>query len=225
MKRYAILVAVFFVFVGPLAAADNAEADSEAKRGLTILQQYLTSANFKEFGLESANEIPQLQVGAGVDVYYVLNDDLKKFHPGGDLAELVRPSQTRFYPVTLNGQGKFLITVRFREGKWRFASFEETDNANNLVRLMDASKFLGDKNSTLYAVEIPALHLSYATLSKPAPGKSMSFLALNRTSMQAVRPGPGPTTYAAAVSGVLDGKEVFRALAEKARKITEPSIP
>jgi hypothetical protein len=53
----------------------------------------------------------------------------------------------------------------------------------------------------------------------------MSFLALNRTSMQAVRPGPGPTTYTAAISGVLDGKEVFGALAEKARKITEPSKP
>jgi hypothetical protein len=225
MKSYSILVAVLFVFVGRLAAADNVEADAEAKRGLTILKQYVTSANFKEFGLESADEIPQLQVGTGVDVFYVLNDDLKKFRPGSDLAELVRPSQTRFYPVTLNDQGKFLITLRFREGKWRFASFEETDSAGSLVRFMDASKFLGDKNSTLYAVEIPALHLSYATLSKPAPGKSMSFFALNRTSMQAIRPGPGPTTYTASVSGVLDGEEVFGALAEKARKITETNKP
>jgi hypothetical protein len=225
MKRYFILVAVLFVFVKPLASADNAEADAEVKRGLTILQQYVTSTNFKEFGLESADEIHQLQVDAGVAVFYVLNDDLKKFHVGGNLAELVRPSQTRFYPVTLKGRGKFLITVRFREGKWRFASFEETDNANNMVQLMNANKFIGDKNSTLYAVEIPALHLSYATLSKPIPGKSMSFLALNRTSMQAIRPGPGPNTYTAAVSGALDEKEVFGALAEKARKITASGKP
>jgi hypothetical protein len=79
---------------------------------------------------------------------------------------VVRPSQTRFYPVTLKEEGKFLITVRYREGKWQFASFEETDNAYNMVRLMSANKFMGGKDLNLYAIEIPALHLSHA---KEAP--------------------------------------------------------
>jgi hypothetical protein len=227
MKRYSLLVAMLFVLVRPLSAAGTDEPDAEAKRGLTLLQQYITASNYKDFGLSSAEEISQLQVGSGVDVFYVLNDDLKKFHGGLTLSELMRPSQTRFYPVTLKGQGKFLITVRFRDGKWKFASFEETDSASGLVQLMKGSELVGDKNATLYAVEIPALHLSYAALSKPAPGRPMSFLALNRSSLLAVRPGAAvtTTTYMAAISGVLDGTEVFGALSEKAKKITVATKP
>src|SRR5215469_5385308 len=226
MRCYSVLVTVLLLLARSLAAAEHAEADAEAKRGLALLQEYITAANYKEFGLSSPEEVSQLRVESGVDVFYVLNDDLKKFHAGGSLSELVRPSQTRFYPVTLKGEGKFLITVRIREGKWKFASFEETDNASNMVRFMSANKFIGGKESTLYAVEIPALHLSYATVSKPVPGKSMSLLALNHTSLLAVRPGLAnnpntynPNTYTAAMSGVMDSNEVFGALAEKARKI------
>jgi hypothetical protein len=225
MKGYSIFLAALFLFARPLAAADTVEADAEAKRGLSILQHYITERNYKDFGLNSAQEIPQLRVESGVDVFYVLNDDLKNFHSESSLAEVVRPSQTRFYPVTLKDEGKFLITVRYREGKWQFASFEETDNAYNMVRLMSATKFLGTKDLQLYAVEIPALHLSYATLSKPRAGESMTLLALNRTSFQAVRPGENPHTYTAAVSGLLDAKEVFATLSEKARKIITTKKP
>jgi hypothetical protein len=221
MKRNLIFFAVLFLFALPLTAADTAEADAEAKRGLTILQQYLTDKNYKDFGLASTEEIGQLHVTDGVDVFYVLNEDLKKFHAGASLAELVRPSETRFYPVLLREQGKFLITVRLREGKWRFASFEETDDAASMVRLMNASRFV-DKDSKLYAIQIPALHLSYATLSKPSPGKSMELLALNRTSFTAVRPGQNPNTYFASMKGVLDAGEVFGVLSERARKIATP---
>ena len=47
MKQYSIFVAVLFLLARPLASADTADTDTEAKRGLTILQHYITGTNYK----------------------------------------------------------------------------------------------------------------------------------------------------------------------------------
>lgn len=225
MKTLLNFVFCALIFTSPSYAADNKEADTEAARGLSILRQLITPENYKSYGLNSMSEITQLELGSGVDVFYVFNNDLKEFRATTDLSKVIKPSQTRIYPVTVNGEGRLLITVRQREGKWRTAKFGRPDVAANLAKRAAIERFMKLDLSSDYELEIPAMHLNFVATGKPGVTNSILLLPLDHFTMMAVNPGLKNVPPFAKVTGIKSAQEVFGILTENAKTISSPEPP
>jgi hypothetical protein len=225
VKTLQTLLLCVVIFVPPLCAGENKDADAEALRGLSILKQLITAENCKQYGFNSMNEVSLVQLGTGIDVFYVFNDDLKEFQTTTNLGKVIKPSETRIYPVTVNGEGRILITVSLRNGKWRTAKFGRPDLALNLAKREADQKAFKLVGSNEYELEIPAMHLSFVAVGRPDVATSILLSPLNHFTMMAVNPGLKNVPPFAAVSGIKSAREVFGALAENAKSITTPEQP
>jgi hypothetical protein len=209
--------ALFILCYQSLMAEAPPGADSEAGRALNILKQLITTQNFKDYGLTTYEQVSQLKLIGGVDVFYVFNDDLKNFTPDKIPGSVVTPSQTRIYPVTNDGHGCVLITVRYREGRWRTAGFGQISQAYNLARMINSGA------SHLYVIELPSLNLAYASPTLPRHDSDMELFALSPESFRAANPGitPDRNFGLSVVMAGMPGRNVFKALAPVARKLRE----
>jgi hypothetical protein len=225
MKTVQTLLICVLIFTLPLRASKNKDADAEASRGLLVLKQLITAENYKDYGFNSMEEVSQLELGTGIDVFYVFNDDLKGFQATTDPGKVIKPSETRIYPVTVKGEGRLLITVRLRDGKWRTAKFGRPDLALNLAKRQANQKAFKLGGSNEYELEIPAMHLNFVAVGRPDVTKSIMLLPLDHFTMVAVSPELKNVPPTAAVSGIKTAQEVFGTLSEKAMTITAPEQP
>src|SRR5260370_16521166 len=65
----------------------NADADAAlvaANQGVATLKELINSSNYKQFGLDSLDQVQKLQLGTGVPLFYVRADQLKSYVPGTD---------------------------------------------------------------------------------------------------------------------------------------------
>jgi hypothetical protein len=227
-KMFAISlgVAVLIAAVGGilwLRHKRNNQEEHEAARSLEVLKQLITKENYQNFGLRSLDEVSNLQLGQGADVFFVFNNDLKEFGRDSKLASVVKRSQSRIYPVLVNGEGRLLITLRKHEGTWRVASFGESDVAYNLAKLEEGRNWLNLPKTGLIAVQIPARHLSFASFGQPSGNDDLLLTPLNPTEVMVQGFGPQHTEFfqkhskfTAEEHGIVSAKEVLAALADTA---------
>jgi hypothetical protein len=199
------------------------EADKNADHSLTILKQLITSEDYFSYGLKSADELREMKLGEGVPVFYVYDNDLKEFSPSADPSKLIRNIDTRVYPVTVRGEGRILITMRKQKGEWQKPSFGQQDIAANLTKITNAERELVKTNVKPIAIQIPTMHLTFATFDNPTlPGRDSSFrlIPLNSREEMAETSAFKGTDFLLrhpqfnpSAKGSEDSKQVFAALA------------
>jgi hypothetical protein len=150
-------------------------ASGAAKEGLRILQRSITVENYKQFGFTSLQEAARATVGDGVPLYYVRADQLKAYTPGVDAGTLMIPTYRRLFPIIVDGIGKLVMTLEFKAGHWQLVDFGEQEIASSLSRLKEHSTRQksgpGSAQQNYFAVQIPAMHLSFLAFSPPqGPG-------------------------------------------------------
>jgi hypothetical protein len=222
---------VLFLIVGlvcqpKISPAVPPGADSEAAHGLDVLKQLITRENFKDYGLTSIEEVSLLKLIGGVDVFYVFNDDLKAAAERPEKVPIT-PSQTRVYPVTVNGRGCLLITIRYREGQWRTAAFGGLGEASSLARMISTQQTLKSSSARVYEVEIPSLDLAYGAVEAPNTDSNPTLFPLSSKALRAANPGlaPGADLRFAHVSGFVSARQLFTILAPIAKRLNEGSPP
>lgn len=235
MKRFLwIVIPVLVLAVGFTAFRGwhkHSDERAEALSGLEVLRQLITKDNYQNYGLKSFDEVAKLQLGEGTDVFFVLNNDLKEFGPQSKITSVVKPSQSRIYPVLVDGEGRLLITLRKRHGSWHVASFGESDVAYNLAKLQNGRAWLNLPKDGVIAIQIPATHLSFASFGHPSQNEDLLLTPLNATDVVIQGFGRGHTDFfrknsqfTAEVHGTVGAKEVFQALADTAR-VNDDSAP
>jgi hypothetical protein len=158
----------------PARAEGEVQADETARKGLTGIRSLINEKNFKEFGLQSFEEVSELRLGDAVPIYYVRADQLKEYQPGTDAGKLMISANRRLYPVLVNGQGKLLITIEKAETGWRMVSFGQADVAPALTKIKRdkvarTKTGPGASESNYFVVQIPSMHLNFLAYA-PAPG-------------------------------------------------------
>jgi TonB family protein len=219
-------VALLVVAAGVLWFIRRDPAQREALRGLAVLRELVTKNNYRNYGLRSFDEVPKLQLGPGVDVFFVFKGDLITFGNEGELTKVVKPSQSRLYPVEVDGEGRLLMTLRRQQGTWKVASYGEGDVARNLMSLEKNRAWLNLPKEDLIAIQIPGRHLSFASFGKPSEQNDLILTPLNGAEVMVQGFGPlGPrhndffnknSNFTAAYHGTLSAKEVLSTLAETA---------
>src|ERR1700733_8299053 len=116
-------------------AEGDVQADETARKGLAGIRSLINERNFKEFGLQSFEEVSDLRLGDPVPIYYVRADQLKEYQPGTDAGKLMISANRRLYPVLVNGEGKLLITIEKADTGWRMVSFGQADVAPALTKI------------------------------------------------------------------------------------------
>jgi len=206
-------------------ATEPPGADAEAAHALEVVKKLITPENFKSYGLSSYEQVSALKLGRGIDAFYVFNDDLKSFNSAKPSGAFVTASQTKLYPVIVEGEGKLLITIRFREGRWRIASFGQSSEAYNLAHMMENLHQLDNQEKGPYVIEIPSFNLAYASLSVPNKDSDLTLLPLSPESLKVAKPGLwNQNLSTAAVSGIVNGNELFTILASEAQRLGEPPV-
>jgi hypothetical protein len=200
-----------------------AQEQREAMRALEVLKQLITAENYRDYGLKSFDEVSKLQLGDGADVFFVFDRDLKEFGQQTKLTSVVKASQSRIYPVLVNGEGRLLITLRKRDGLWRVASFGESDVAYNLAKIEEGRNWLSLPKSGLIAVQVPARHLSFASFGQPSGNEDLLLTPLNPTEVLVRGFGPKHTDFfnkyrefTVDQHGTVSAKEVLAALSAAA---------
>jgi hypothetical protein len=204
-------------------------SDAEALQALVLVKQLITRDNFKDYGLDSFDQVQTLKLESGVDTYYVYTNSLKAFGNGKKAGSALTASQTKLYPVSSNGQGVFIITLRFREGKWKIASFGQSDQARELALMVRTERLLPGRESGVYAIEIPSLNLAYGSFALPTPKSDLMLVALSSESFKVANSGlirPEGGAFAYIGSPPIDGGNLFRKLSNQVQKLGDwPETP
>jgi hypothetical protein len=138
------------------------------------LKSLINEGNYKQYGLESFDDVQKLQLGDPLPLFYVRADQLKDYKPGSDAGKLMISTNREIYPVVLNGTGKLLMTVAKTGDSWRAVSFGEQDVAPSFTKIKaDKPKKVatgpGTAERNYFVVQVPAMHLMFLAFSPP-PG-------------------------------------------------------
>jgi hypothetical protein len=194
-------------------------SQKEAVRGLSVVRELVTKENLGRYGFKSLDELSRLQLGRGVDVFFVFKGDLRGFgrENGTPLTKVVKVSESRIYPIEVDGEGRLLMTLRKRGGVWKLASFGDLDVARNLAALERNHK-------VLIAIQIPGRHLSFGSFGTPSEKDDLILTPLNGSDAMVQGFGPlGPkhidffhknSKFTAEEHGTISAREVFSVLAE-----------
>lgn len=108
------------------------DAQSAAQRGLETFRRLVTSANFKELGFESMDEVSSASLGAPNQVFSVGLEQLKSYQPGGDANRMLADAGRTIYPVMVRDQARASITVEQKNGKWTATGFGDPKLARQI---------------------------------------------------------------------------------------------
>ena len=207
---------------------DERRAKAEATQSLALLAQSITSKNFHRYGLDSVEEASRLKLGQPAELLYVSNNKLSDFNSSTRLRNLFKESQTKVYPVLVDGDGRLLMKMSKYNGEWRVDSFGQRDIARNLARLETERNREGSSGSSVStAVELPAMHLCFAVIGNPNSDESFDLTPLNDSRAIQTSQAFQKTDFLlqhpnfdAKTHGQVDAREVFKALAVEAQEIS-----
>jgi hypothetical protein len=204
---------------------DDRRARAQAKFGLTVLAKSVTPENYQEYGLKSYDEMTRVTLGAPVDVSYVSDDELTEFGSHMKLHNLITETQSRMYPVMVDGEGRVLIRVSKYPTGWNFDSLGEEDIARNLARLQHRRRGGDPAEVPQLAVDVPSMHLCFAAIGKSTSDESLRLTPLNDSYLVSASGGfdrskfltkhPG---FASESRNEVDAREVFDALSIEAKE-------
>ena len=108
------------------------DAQSAAQRGLETFRRLVTSANAKELGFESADEVASASLGTPNQVFSVGLEQLKSYQPGGDANQMLANANRSIFPVMVRDQARASITVEQNNGKWTATGFGDSKLARQI---------------------------------------------------------------------------------------------
>lgn len=225
------------------AAPPSDPAAAAADEGLRMMRAAITTDNFKQFGFESLEEVKRAQIGIGVPLFYVRADDLKSYAPGTDAGRLMKPTARRLYPITVDGQGKLIMTIEYDGSQWKLVDFGQQDIAAQLGKVkqdtLRHSRGPGAAAGNYFAVQVPSVHLSFLAFAPPpGPGGNADTktqvtvmplnslddmqhsVAFTKSPFLSLNPTFNPTD-----EGAKSANEVFAAIAPQVSIVTQQSAP
>ncbi|HEV8139860.1 MAG TPA: hypothetical protein VGP81_08815 [Pyrinomonadaceae bacterium] len=108
------------------------DPQSAAQRGLETFRRLVTSANAKELGFESTDEVAAASLGAPNQVFSVSLEQLKSYQPGGDANRMLADANRTIFPVMVRDQARASITVEQSNGKWTATGFGDPKLARQI---------------------------------------------------------------------------------------------
>ena len=220
--------------VSPVEVQNAFDDPKEAAlSGLSAVRRMLeTNQDYDGMGFRSAEEFSHATIGDPSSLFGVGVDKLADYKPEADPQSMLVDVHRLMYPVMVGGEGRALITVEQKEGKWRFVSFGDPEVAKNLVRVRGHKSAApgGSAPSSYFMVRVNSLFLTFLgkiEKTTDAPGGSMVLVPLN--GKQALKTGPGfrdnpqfllaNPKFNAENEGSKKANDVFGALAAEAKKI------
>ena len=148
-----LLVSVLFLFsLGACSANQNPPAPDQrnaeslpafrlpedaAKDGLATLKS--EADDYVRFGFQNKAEVDRAKLGMPEKVLTIPVDQLAGYKEGTDIRPLLQDVHRMVYPVTVDGQGRALITIKETPSGWQLVGFGQSQLAKNLVDAKRAS--------------------------------------------------------------------------------------
>lgn len=210
-------------FDDPRQAATNA---------LSNLKHLLTEGqNFREMGFDNLEQLDRVSLGEPAAVYAVGLDALREYNPSGDPKSLLIDVKRIVFPVVADGNGRTLITLEQKDGKWHFVSFGDQSVARNLLRVREdrSSAPGGLPTSNYFIVQVNALFLTFLGNEQPgsSSANSLRLVPLHEKTELTLNPAfranehflMANPKFNAEEEGTMKARDVFGALSTSAKKI------
>ena len=140
MRHSSRLAAALLIFVSGCSTSHVPKPQTEPNTPRGVAEQQLQSLRNGEawqlLGLKSKDEADRARLGKAAGVYVVRADELSRYN-GGDLTSILHPTQNVVYPVVIDGRGRLLIEVGYRDGKWVPIRDGYQDSAEAFVTFTD----------------------------------------------------------------------------------------
>ncbi len=214
------------------ATAEFNEPKMAAIDALSKLRQLLTaSENFREMGFDNLEQVDRASLSEPATVYAVGLDQLRNYTVGSNPQDLLIDTKRMVFPVVADGNGRTLITVEQKEGKWQLVSFGDQRVAANMVRVrQDKSSGPGGlSTSNYFVVQVKALFLTFLGNHQPgsSAAHSMRLVPLNGKIELEMSPAfqrnksflIANPQFNAEAEGTMKAKDVFSELSSTAKKI------
>jgi hypothetical protein len=134
--------------------APTREAQQAAQDGVVILQQLVTTENYKAMGFDSVEQVKQAQLGPPMTVFNIPLDLLKSYKSSTDPNSLLEQSTETIYPVSVNGQVKSSVTIVKKDNGYTPSSFGNAPIAAALAQY-------GANREGGFVVRVPALNFYF----------------------------------------------------------------
>lgn len=162
-------------------AAQNTYADprAAAEHELDTLRKVVNENNFKDFGLESADELKDASVGSPTKIFLIPDAKLAAYTKGTDVRSLLQDDHRTMFPLVVGGKARTVITVAQTDHGWKFAAYGQTALAQNLSEIK-ASKAgspgsgPGAAQDEYYDVRIQGMGLDFLALNGTTNGPGAS---------------------------------------------------
>jgi len=214
------------------APAEFNEPKMAAIDALSKLRQLLaTGENFREMGFDNLEQVDRASLSEPATVYTVGLDQLRNYAAGSNPQDLLIDTKRMVFPVVADGNGRTLITVEQKEGKWHLVSFGDQRVADNMVRVrQDKSSAPGGlSTSNYFVVQVKALFLTFLGSQQPGSttASSLRLVPLNGKTELELSPAfrqnksfliDNPQ-FNAEAEGTMKAKDVFSELSSTAKKI------
>ncbi|MGA2740146.1 MAG: hypothetical protein ABSG65_22230 [Bryobacteraceae bacterium] len=181
-----------------------------AEEALTRLRGLAGGDRYRLFGFASSEEISQAVLGAGVPVFDIGTEDLKRYSPGSDIAALLIACRQVIYPILVASQVRSSVTIVRMKDAWRFGEY---GRALTATALNDAVKSIGNLTGSRAAF-IASVPAQSVYLKGKFTAAGIQLRAVQITAEQATT---GPDKYLF-VEGAPSGTDLIGRLAVRARQ-------
>lgn len=107
----------------PLMAAEVPSAVQEAaEKGLPTMLQALPENIVQQFNFSSPEELSQASLGTPFQVFTIHPDEILNYDAGTPIGKIISETDHWFFPVTVNGEVRTLLTVAQMGGQWQAVS-------------------------------------------------------------------------------------------------------
>jgi hypothetical protein len=150
----------FFMFLSlavgnqPLLAAEvPAAVQAAAEKGLPTMLKAIPDNIVQQFNFSSPEELGQASLGTPFQVFTIHPDEILNYVAGTPIEEIISETDHWFFPVTVNGEARTLLTVAQMGGQWQAISIGSAGLAQewaDTVAKYDSSAGYTQKLVTIY---------------------------------------------------------------------------